>query len=145
MTNVNAKSTEEKAKVEAPKAAEKPVDPKLEKQIEAAKEKVEKAKERYDKARAYFTETRQELRKLTGEKKKVEKGPGVIQTILDLVKSAPKTGISKDAILERLVEQFPDRDSDGMNKTIGVQLPGRMNKERNVEIVKLESGNYAMK
>ena len=118
MTNVNVKSTEAK---------------------------VEKAKERYDKARAYLTETRQELRKLTGEKKKVEKGPGVIQTILNLVKSAPKTGISKGTILDHLVEQFPDRDSDGMSKTIGVQLPGRMSKERKVEIVRLESGNYAMK
>jgi hypothetical protein len=84
-----------------------------------------------------------ELKELTG-KKSAPKGPGVISTIFTLVSDSGKTGISKADILAKLVEMFPDRAADGMEKTINVQLPSRMSKERKVTITKLESGNFAI-
>jgi hypothetical protein len=85
-----------------------------------------------------------ELKKLTGKKSAEKKGPGVIATIFTLVSDSGKTGISKADILAKLVEMFPDRAADGMEKTINVQLPSRMSKERGVTIKKLESGNFAI-
>lgn len=83
-----------------------------------------------------LTAKRQELRKLTGKDSKKEKGPGVITTILSLVTDSGKTGISKSDIHAKLVEMFPEHAPDGLMKTIAVQLPGRMSKERNIRIEK---------
>jgi hypothetical protein len=87
---------------------------------------------------------RVELKKLTGKKSSEKRSPGVIATILTLVTESGKTGISKADILAKLVEMFPDRAADGMSKTINVQIPNRLERERNVKIVKLENGNYAI-
>jgi hypothetical protein len=85
-----------------------------------------------------------DLAKLQGNKKSsVKAGPGVIATIFTLVHDAPvETGITKAAILEKLISMFPDRSSEGMSKTINVQLPKRMSKERDVKIVKSEVGGF---
>lgn len=100
------------------------------------------ATKKVDDLKAQLTVAKDELRKLTGKKSSESKAPGVILSILSLVADAPKTGISKADILAKLVEMFPDRSKEGMEKTINVQLPSRMSKERNIKISKLESGNY---
>ena len=102
------------------------------------------AQKKIDDLKAQLTAAKDELRKLTGKKSSEPKGPGVITTILALVTDAPKTGISKADILEKLVEMFPDRSKEGMEKTINVQLPSRMSKERGIAINKLETGNFVV-
>lgn len=96
-----------------------------------------------DDLKAQLAAAKDELKQLTG-KKSAPKGPGVISTIFTLVSDSGKTGISKAEILAKLVEMFPDRAADGMEKTINVQLPSRMSKERGITITKLESGNFAI-
>lgn len=100
------------------------------------------AQKRVDDLKAQLSEAKDQLRKLSGKKTSEPKGPGVISTILDLVTNAPKTGVSKDEILAKLVEMFPDRTPEAMKKTINVQLPARMSKERNVKIEKLDTGHF---
>lgn len=72
-----------------------------------------------------------------------EKKVGVLETILELIKSRPQT---QQSILDKLVFMFPERDALAMKKTIQAQLggksqPTRMEKERKVEfLIKQESG-----
>lgn len=72
------------------------------------------------------------------KKQATEKGPGVISTIADLINE--KGPITKDKILKELTKRFPDRDPDAMIKTINVQLPNRMSRERGMNIVMTEDG-----
>jgi|GEM_PF-2090552 len=102
------------------------------------------ATKKIDDLKAQLAAAKDELKKLTGKKSSEKKGPGVIGTIFTLVSDAGQSGISKPEILAKLVEMFPDRAEDGMNKTINVQLPSRMSKERGVTIKKLETGNFAI-
>ena len=104
---------------------------------------IDDATKKIDDLKAQLADATEELKKLTG-KKAEKKGPGVISTIFTLVSDSGKTGISKADILSKLVEMFPDRAEDGMEKTINVQLPSRMSKERGVVIKKLEDGNFAI-
>ena len=77
-------------------------------------------------------------------KKEAFKGPGVIATIVSMIEKAGKDGVSKEEILNELVAKFPDRAKDSMAKTINVQVPNRISKER-FPIVKLENGKYKKK
>lgn len=75
-----------------------------------------------------------------GKKEGIKEGikkAGVIQKIFDLVKDGP---ITKEKILAQLVKSFPDRQESGMRKTIQVQLPGRMSREKKVKIEETEKG-----
>ena len=105
---------------------------------------ITEAQKKVDDLKAQLSEAKQELRKLTGQSNKEPKGPGVIATILTLVTDSGKTGITKQEILDKLVEMFPDRSSEGMSKTINVQLPTRMSKEKKVNIVK-ENDRFLIK
>ena len=79
-------------------------------------------------------------RRTAGVKK--DKGPGVIATIVSLIEEAPKKmGITKPDILVKLTTQFPNRDPKAMEKTINVQVPTRINKER-FPVSKTEVGGY---
>lgn len=126
------------------KAPESKPDPEQEKKIAEASKKVTELEKAYAEAKTKLSEAKSELRKLTGKKAKGDKGPGVISTIFTLIQKAPKKGVSKDEIYEKLVELFPDRAGEGMKKTINVQIPGRMSKEKKVNIVKLETGNFVI-
>ena len=66
----------------------------------------------------------------------------MISSILDIVTKSGKKGVLKQEILDQLVILFPDREKEGMLKTIQVQLPSRMSKEREVNIVKSEDGAF---
>lgn len=74
------------------------------------------------------------------KKTKAPKGPGVIATIATAIEEAGENGISKDEILEKLVVAFPDREADRMKKTINVQVPARISKEKFK--VGVENGRY---
>ena len=74
-------------------------------------------------------------KKGTAPKKAGNGGPGVIGSICEfLSKATEKKPLTKAAILDKLCERFPDRDRDSMSKTVGVQIPARMAKEKGVEI-----------
>jgi hypothetical protein len=47
--------------------------------------------------------------------------PGVIETIIATI--SRERGASADEVLEILKGKFPDRDPDGMRRTIGIQAP----------------------
>jgi hypothetical protein len=49
------------------------------------------------------------------------KGPGVIETIIATI--SRERGATVDEVLEILKGKFPDRDPDGMRRTIGIQAP----------------------
>jgi hypothetical protein len=93
---------------------------------------------------------KKEKKKQPAQKKEVPKkakgksGKGVIATIVECIEDSGKKGISKEQIFEKLKKEFPDRNEDSMKNTIGVQVPGRINKEK-FEIEKLENGNYRKK
>lgn len=78
-------------------------------------------------------------KKNAGEKK--EKKPGVIATILDMITAKPMT---EDQIVAALVKKFPDRLEESMRKTVKVQLPNRMSKEKGVNIVKDDKGKFSV-
>jgi hypothetical protein len=52
--------------------------------------------------------------------------PGVIASIREFLKASGKKGITKEEILTKLTDRFPDRAADSMKATINVQLPGRI-------------------
>lgn len=120
------------------------LDPEKEKAVNEAHKVVVEAEKTFAEAKTKLSEAKANLKKLTGGKSKEDKGPGVISTIFSLVKESGKTGISKQEILDKLCEMFPDRAQEGMEKTIQVQLPGRMSKEKKVNIVKLETGAFTI-
>ncbi len=67
------------------------------------------------------------------KKDKAEKKPGVIASIINIVKT--KGPISKEDILKEMVILFPERVEKSMKSTIGVQIPGRINKDRDFDVV----------
>lgn len=83
--------------------------------------------------------------KTNGEAKE-DKGPGVIATILDIIKT--KGPITKEKIIEKLAEKIPGKDKDRMAKTVQAQLggkqPTRMEKEKKVKFVVTDKG-FALK
>jgi len=145
-SNANPLKGKSLPKTDSKKEDQVKTDPELEKKIADAEKVVADTQKVFADAKAKLSEAKAELRKLTGKKSKGEKGPGVISTILTLVQTADKkTGITKNQIFEKLVELFPDRAGEGMKKTISVQLPGRMSKEKKVNIVKTDKGAFYVK
>ena len=106
-------------------------------------EAIAKARAALEKAKLSYEHAKTAYQLLTGKAPKVS-GPGVISSILDIVTKSPK-GVSKQEILDQLVNLFPDRTADGMLKTIQVQLCTRMNAEKHVNIIKTEEGKYLIK
>jgi hypothetical protein len=109
-----------------------------EKAIEQARATVEKAKASYEHAKTA-------LALLLGKPLKMSSGPGVISSILQILEESEE-GVTKAEILEQLVVLFPEREKDGMQKTINVQLGKgkdcRMSKEKKVDIIKTEDGKF---
>ena len=69
-------------------------------------------------------------------------GPGVIDSIISILKKAPKAGFSTDAIAEKLGAIFPDREVDSMKGTVKVQCGGRLKSEKGLNVVSPEKGMY---
>lgn len=134
-----AEEVEEKPAKKGKKVAEKPADKKKAKKEEA--EEVEEEEDEKPAKKSAKKEEKKPAAKKEAPAKKKEKGPGVIQTIADLIEGAGKKGISKDDILKELEETFPDKALDSMKGTINVQVPNRISKERFL-VERLENGNY---
>lgn len=82
------------------------------------------------------------------KKEKADKGPGVIETILNIIEKDGPIAIEK--IIEKLAKRFPDRDAEKMTKTVRVQVggkkqPTRMERERKVKFVIDDKGRIALK
>lgn len=107
---------------------------KKEKKTKETKEtmKLEKKKEKRK------TEEPEKKEKKTREKK----GEGVVATIISLIKT--KGPITKEKISKELEKKFPERNAEGMKKTLHIQLGGRLAKEKNLKIENTEKG-YVIK
>ena len=87
-------------------------------------------------------------KKSTGKKEKKsaprkEAGSGVIATILEIVQAATsKKPVKKDEIHAKLVKRFPDRDPESLRTTINIQVPSRLNKEKDAGIKRNSDGYY---
>lgn len=82
------------------------------------------------------------------KKPAVEKGPGVIATILELI--TKKGPISQEKIVDALVAKFPDREKESMTKTVRAQIGGkkrplRMETEKKVKFEIDDKGRYSLK
>jgi hypothetical protein len=65
------------------------------------------------------------------EKAKGKSGKGIIATIVSLLeKATKKKPITKAEIIDVLKKEFPDRDVRGMTRTVHVQVPGRISREK---------------
>lgn len=68
---------------------------------------------------------------------------GVITSIEEfLMASTEAKPLTKKQITDKLAKRFPDRDPELMAKTVGVQIPGRIQRERGVCLVKGENGFF---
>ena len=71
------------------------------------------------------------------------KGPGVIDSIIEFLGAASAAKpLSKDKCVELLKDRFKDRDETGMRKTVSIQLPSRIRKEKGLAIEKNENGYW---
>ena len=102
----------------------------------------EKAAEKQAKAaeKAAAKEAKKAERAANKAAGKVSK-PGVIAAIFTMLQAAPAT---KEEILAKLVEQFPDRSADSMKATINIQIPSRLAKDKNVTITRGEDKRYSI-
>jgi hypothetical protein len=75
-------------------------------------------------------------------KEKKAKTPGVIATIVTLISSKP---MSKATLLKKLVKAFPDRDAEKMEKTLNIQVPNRIRKEKNESLEENKKGKWFFK
>ena len=101
------------------------------------KKKEEKKKEGKKKKEKQDSEKTEKKEKTEKEEKK-QKGKGVIYTIISLIKT--KGPITKEKIAKELEKKFPDRNADGMKKTLQIQLSGRLAKEKKLKIENTEKG-----
>jgi hypothetical protein len=72
------------------------------------------------------------------KKTKKTKTPGVIQSIVDIIKE--KGPITKQDVLVLLAERFPDRPVKGMGSTFNIQIGGRLTREKGIKIIKGDNG-----
>lgn len=70
--------------------------------------------------------------------KKSSKRPGVVKAIISFIDEFGP--ITKDEILQKLVEEFPARKESAMKKTISAWLPNGFNKRKGMNIIKTEEG-----
>jgi len=88
------------------------------------------------------TATKKEASK---KKDDADRRPGVINSILSIIREQKGKSFTREVVLDRLCELFPDRDRQSMYRTIQVQIPSRINNERDIHIEKLGDGKYKVK
>ena len=129
------KASKKTSKKTSKKSTKKPTASKKSTKKPTASKKVSKKKP--------TAKTSKASKKVSKKKPTAKKGPGVIATIIDCLKKAKKSSpVSKDDILEVLVETFPERTADAMLKTINTQVPGRLKSEKGLNIIKVDGGYY---
>lgn len=68
-------------------------------------------------------------------KKKEDKGPGVIASIVEFLKAASsKSPLTKDQLADKLAKRFPDRERESMLRTINVQVPNRLKTDKELDV-----------
>lgn len=74
---------------------------------------------------------------------KKAKGPGVIQTIIQVLRTGSKKApLSRDAILDRLVPVFPERERASMRGTVSSQVPSALLAEKGIVVSTDGKGGY---
>lgn len=68
---------------------------------------------------------------------------GVITTIAEILLQTSKP-LTKDDILNTLMDRFPERLSSAMETTVNCQVPARMSREKGMDIVQVDCGTNAM-
>lgn len=106
--------------------------------VKKGKDKVGKEKPAKTEKPAKEKAEKAEKKEKPAKKEKEVKGPGVIKTIVSTIKDHGP--ITKEQILQKLVEAFPERDADAMKRTINVQIPTRINKEQDFQIENTDKG-----
>jgi hypothetical protein len=71
-------------------------------------------------------------------------GVGVIASIPEILKAAPKTGISLEDIAKQLHKKFPDREVSSLLGTVKVQVSSRLKKEKGIEVIAVSKGFYKL-
>jgi hypothetical protein len=72
-----------------------------------------------------------------------EKGPGIIQTIADILATASEQKpLTKDKIHEKLCKKFPDRDKESMWTTVNLQVPNKLRTDKGINVQKNAKGYY---
>lgn len=106
-------------------------------------EAAEKPKKKGKKADADDDDDAVPVKKKAPKKAGGKKGPGVISSIAEFLnKTSAKKPLSKDEIVEKLVERFPDRSAESMASTVTIQLGGRLKKEKGLNINKNDKGYF---
>lgn len=69
--------------------------------------------------------------------------PGVIASIVEFLNAASEDKpISKKRLTKKLAERFEDRSAESMAKTVNVQVPNRLMKDKGMNIIKTDKGYY---
>lgn len=69
------------------------------------------------------------------------KKPGIIATIIAMLKKGTeKKPVTKETILEKLIQEFPDRDSKAMKSTISSQVPSGLKAEKDITVKRNDKG-----
>jgi hypothetical protein len=81
--------------------------------------------------------------RLTAPRDPNKKNPGVIQVMLQMLRQATaEKPITKEDILKKLTELFPDRDPKAMMSTLQSQIPSGLRIEKSIEVSKSNSGYW---
>ena len=68
---------------------------------------------------------------------------GVITTIAEILLQTSKP-LTKDDILNTLMDRFPERLSSAMETTVNCQVPARMSREKGMDIVQVDCGTNGL-
>jgi len=130
----------EKKEKPAKKAEEEPAKKGKAKKEPEPEPKEEEAKK--DKKKVVKKEDRPEAKAGEKAREKKNKGPGVIATIISLLENGP---ITKEDMLKKLVAAFPDREEKAMKSTLNIQVPGRLTKDKELDVVEVKDKGWKIK
>ena len=106
--------------------------------------KKSKAEPKKSKEKAKETEEKKKSDK-NSPKKPTEKKVGVIVSIVEFIEASGEKGITKKQIVEKIKKRFPERKEKSIQSTVNVQVPGRIRKDRGLNLVKDDEGRWSIK
>ena len=131
--DVEESEPEEKAPAPKKKPRKKAAKPKAEEAEEDDEEPAPKAKKkpaRKKKPAAEEDDDSVPVKKKPAKKGTGPKKVGIIATVVAaLEKASEKKPLTRDQALSLLEKKFPEREADGMKKTVMIQLPGQLRKK----------------
>lgn len=142
-TKDKPKSKKSKSKKSAKKAKAEAETDEEDGETEDSNEEEEAEEEGDDKSKKA---TKKDKAKVKKTKEKKAKGPGVIDSIVSILKGASmKEPVTKEEIHKQLCKLFPERNKDSMKTTVGIQVPSRLGKDRVITVKKNENGYWIPK